>query len=313
MDMYEIIYHDQIKPVLEREFTNVKDNLQVISAYCTTNALAYVDSIIHNAPSAKKIMVRFHLDDILNGATDFSIYEYCKKHNWDVYIKLDLHAKTFIFDKKRWIVGSANLTSRGIGLINNSNMEMAVLADVDENEFEKINALFNAATLLTDDIYELMTDQLGNKTFENNNKSTWDIDILDLLNNKIVTVFTHDFVKSQSPNHLLDDDYELLQLSKGKIDKNELRSSFITTIGFKWLVQTLKSANNQQLYFGNITVLLHKALVNDPRPYRKEVKDLLVNLLSWIQELDIDNVKIERPNHSQLISLVSSRLHEVIS
>ena len=43
----------------------------------------------------------------------------------------NLHAKTYIFDRIRWIVGSANLTSRGIGLATDNNLERAILANVD--------------------------------------------------------------------------------------------------------------------------------------------------------------------------------------
>jgi len=47
---------------------------------------------------------------------------------------------------------------------------------------------------------------------------------------------------------------------------------------------------------------LHDAFIDDPRPYRKDVKQLLNNLLSWIKILDIEDIKIDRPNHSERIS-----------
>ena len=61
------------------------------------------------------------------------------------------------------------------------------------------------------------------------------------------------------------------------------------------------SDNEKEMYFGKITEKLHEILVNDPRPYRKEVKELLANLLQWIQDLGIDEVLVDRPNHSQRV------------
>ena len=46
---------------------------------------------------------------------------------------------------------------------------------------------------------------------------------------------------------------------------------------------------------------MHSTLVNDPKPYRKEVKDLLANTLGWIQSLHIEGVSIDVPNYSQRI------------
>ena len=54
-------------------------------------------------------------------------------------------------------------------------------------------------------------------------------------------------------------------------------------------------------YFGAISSELHNALINDPKPYRKEVKDLLSNTLFWIQDLEIDALVIDTPNHSQRV------------
>ena len=302
--MYQIIYHDQIRSILDQEFIKVRDNLQIISAYCTQNALEYVDSKVVTAPVAKRLMVRFRLGDVINGATDFSIYEYYKQHGWSLFIQLDLHAKTFIFDKKRWIVGSANLTSKGIGLADDSNLEMAVLADVDDVELSKINTMFEKAMQMTDSLYELMKKQIEENQFGAKNGMEWSKEILDLVNNEITILFTQDFPKSKSTDDIFSNDYLMLQLPNGTTDKALIKSAFISTIGYKWLVQTLKAAKKKQMYFGAITTEIHNILVNDPRPYRKEVKDLLANLLTWIMELDIENIDIERPNYSQLVRLV---------
>ena len=53
------------------------------------------------------------------------------------------------------------------------------------------------------------------------------------------------------------------------------------------------------MYFGQLTAELHDALVEDPKPYRKDVKTLLANLLAWAQTLRMEEVVIDKPSHSQ--------------
>ena len=301
--MYEIIYHDKIRDVLTREFSTVRDNLQIISAYCKTAALSYVDSKIALSPVAKRLMVRYRLDDILSGATDLDIYEYCKQSGWQLHIQLDLHAKTFIFDRKRWIVGSANLTSKGIGLFEDSNLEMAILADFDADELHKINDMFSNSILMTDDLYHRMKAQIANIAKERTVNMQWDNDILALANNTVTALFMQDFPKSFSPKTMMPEDYLMLGLSSEAGDHISIGEALQASRCFKWLTNQLETSDNGQLYFGAISASLHNSLVNDPNPYRKEVKDLLANLLNWIIELGIEQIVVERPNRSQLVRL----------
>lgn len=64
------------------------------------DAIKFVDDNIKHVLKNKKLLVRFLPGDIINGATDLDLYEYCKANGWELYIRFDLHAKTYIFDKK---------------------------------------------------------------------------------------------------------------------------------------------------------------------------------------------------------------------
>ena len=119
-----ILFSEQIKNQITKEISNTKDGLQIISAYCKENAVCFIENRVINPLNCKKLMVRFTLEDILSGASDLSVYEFCKANGWLMYLRFDLHAKTFIFDKKRCIIGSANITEKRLGLAPNSNFEM---------------------------------------------------------------------------------------------------------------------------------------------------------------------------------------------
>ena len=85
-------------------------------------------------------------------------------------------------------------------------------------------------------------------------------------------------------------------------DEVALKEAFRWSNAYLWLLNILKE-NNGCLYFGPITEKLHNSLVSDPKPYRKDVKQLLSNLLTMIEELDMDEIVIDKPNYSQRVRL----------
>ena len=83
-----------------------------------------------------------------------------------------------------------------------------------------------------------------------------------------------------------------------------MKESLRWSNAYLWLLNVLKD-HNGCMYFGELSSELHNAVVSDPKPYRKEVKMLLANLLELIQSLEMNEIIIDRPNYSQRIQLVS--------
>lgn len=83
-------------------------------------------------------------------------------------------------------------------------------------------------------------------------------------------------------------------------NKNKILASRCVT----WLISKLKNQENNELYFGSLTKLIHDDLKDDPSPYRKDVKSLVQNLLSYCELFLKDKVEISQPNHSQKIKLI---------
>lgn len=280
------------------------EQLHIISAFCKKSALEFIESNIQNNLREKKILVRFLLSDIVNGVTDFDLYEYCKENDWKLYIRFDLHAKTYVFDRKRLVLGSANLTNNGLGLNYGGNYELSYFADIESGDLRKIDSLFDNAILMTDELYENMKlDYQASKGYRSDSKPLkWNISIEKQFNPVIDALFTYDFPSVTEPNF---DDvlcFEFLDLNCIPT-KDELKEAFRWSKAFLWLYNYVSKSPDKTRYFGAITAELHDALINDPRPYRKEVKDLLANLLKWIQILEIKEICIDIPNHSQRISI----------
>lgn len=294
----------EVKQKIAQEVAAATTHLQIVSAFCKIDAVEFIDSHIITPLQTKKLMVRFLLSDILNGASDFKLYEYCKSHGWQMYVRFDLHAKTYIFDRQRCILGSANLTNRGLGLNLHGNYELSSFAEVDDNDLRKIDALFDNAIQMTDELYEAMKLEYLKSKEDSSSSVTqkWSSKIEAHLNPKIDLLFTYDFPSTPGPDPHDITSFEFLGLSCiPAID--DVRQAFRWSKAFLWLYNYVSSCPDKTSYFGGVTAALHNALINDPKPYRKEVKDLLANTLAWIQVLEIEDIIIDIPNYSQRIRL----------
>lgn len=297
-----ILFSNEILDSVKKELKNAVSSVQIITAYCKETSLMHLDSYINDGVVEKRLLVRFRMDDILKGSTDFSIVEYGMKAGWKVYIRFDLHAKTYIVDNKRGLVGSANITNSGMNIGKNGNMEMAALVDIEPKDIEKINKLFDDAIFMDNTLLRELKSQIDAvKTNEQNANYSWNTSIITMFNPHIDTLFSYelpeDFILRKGEYFLfLDETYDG--------DTEKFKESFRWSNAYLWLLTTLKE-NNGCLYFGALTEKLHNTLVSDPKPYRRDVKQMLANLLNMIDKLSMEEIVIDRPNYSQRISLRS--------
>ena len=105
-----LLLSGEILTSLKHELSEAKESVQIITAFCKTNTIQYLDNCVDTSVPEKRIMVRFRLDDILKGATDFSVLDYCLEKGWKAFLRFDLHAKTYIVDNKRGIIGKTRRT-----------------------------------------------------------------------------------------------------------------------------------------------------------------------------------------------------------
>ena len=67
-----------------------------------------------------------------------------------------MHAKTYVFDNVRCIVGSANATASGLSVGGLGNYEMAASNILDKDDKKALAQLINSSILMTEHIYNLM-------------------------------------------------------------------------------------------------------------------------------------------------------------
>lgn len=295
-----ILFPNEILDSVKRELKSAVSSVQIITAYCKAPSFMRLDSYINDKVKDKRLLVRFRMDDILKESTDFSIVERGIETGWKIYIRFDLHAKTYIVDNKRGLVGSANVTNSGLSIGKNGNMEMATLVDVEPKDIEKISKLFDDAILVDEVLLRKLKSQIDAEEMNGQKEShSWDTTITNMFSPKVDTLFSYelpeDFTLRRGEYFLfLDETYD------GDIKK--FKELFRWSNAYLWLLTTLKE-NEGCLYFGALTEKLHNTLVSDPKPYRRDVKQMLANLLKLIDTLDMEEIVIDRPNYSQRASL----------
>lgn len=87
-------------------------------------------------------------------------------------------------------------------------------------------------------------------------------------------------------------------------DIEKLKEAFRWSNAYLWLLATLKE-NGGCMFFGALSEKLHNAMVSDPKPYRRDIKNMLANLLSWSEMLKMEEIVIDRPNYSQRVRLAN--------
>lgn len=276
MAIYKILISEEVDKELQNIIPNCEKEINLITGFCKSSTLTYLDSLIPSNVK-KKLLVRFLPSDIVSGATDKEIYSYCKTNGWNLFVDFSIHAKTFVFDKTKCILGSANVTNKGLGIAEDSNKEAAVCFDLDEESYKKITTLYADAIKMTDDLYN---------------------EIINITDDSLMpNVFKKYHLKETMIDCLFPTDFPSEDTNATEL--YNLRS-------YKWLIQFLKSKETKSAYFGEITEAIHNVFVKDPRPFRKDVKQHLVDLLAAIKRLKIKEIEISRPQHSELVKYVEN-------
>lgn len=300
-----LLLSNEILNAISEELKKADESVQIISAFCKSNTIKYLSKYISDAVSEKRMLIRFRLDDLLNGSTDFDILDYCRSNDWRVFIRFDLHAKTYIVDNKRGINASANATSSGLSIGRTGNIELGTLVDIEPQDIEKINKLFNDAIEIDNDMLDRLRKQYEKAKDAGNIKiksNRWSKDILDMFEPDIDTLFSYELPDSDKVS--TGDFLGFLDMEVREGNKEELKETFRWSNSYLWLLRTLKN-NDGLMYFGALSAALHDAVITDPKPYRKDIKTMLANLLSIIEKLEMDEVIVDRPNYSQRVRLAN--------
>lgn len=299
-----ILVSQKILNRIHDELAMSTESFLLISAYCKLPLVKYFDQCITTTEISKTLVVRFRPEDIAAGASDLDIYPYCKDNGWKMYFRLDLHAKTYVFDRLRCIIGSANATSSGLSIGGVGNYEMATSCELADKDRKTLDLLLRGAVEMNDSIYATMKRSINSQPSHAPYITSWPKEISDLFIPDYSILFAEDFPTCQHPQEATIEDLVFLNLVPGA-PSDDIKFAFQNAKCYQWLLCLIKAQETQEMYFGAITANLHNALLNDPTPFRKDVKQLVSNLLSWIEYLDISDLRVDRPNYSQRVRYIN--------
>ena len=288
---------EAFRNLLGEALKNTKKSVVVLSAYITSTGIKWLEEQLLNKNIKCTVVTRWNKKDLAQGSSDLDCYDLAKKNNWHFKVLEDLHAKVMLVDDEILFLGSPNLTGAGMSLIPVANKEIGIKTKALEKDLHVINQLIEEAATINDQIIEeLKAWQKGLPKIEKPKIPDFPTIVKDSFKEKFNKLWVHNFPWSKAENLLnfnnIDDDIqhdlELFGLDPEKINKEKLKLSLKNSKIYKWLINQIKKQENKEIYFGNLSSIIHNSLLDDPKPYRKEVKDLQANLYSFLKILELE-------------------------
>ncbi len=288
----------------------------VLSAYVKLVGVNWLKDKIINKNVECTIVTRWNNGDLAQGSSDLECYSLAKKNGWMFKVLQDLHAKVMLIDNDILFIGSPNLTGKGMSLVPVSNEELGIKVKPLEEDIKIINQLVNDAVIINDDIIKKLEEWQKNlPKIEKPKIPSFPNSIKETFKDKLDKLWVNNFPWCEV-GYLLDNldkkdnniihDLELFGLyGTMHLDlEKDLKESFLQSKIFNWLIQRLQNEKNKEIYFGRLSSIIHDSLVDDPKPYRKDIKLLQTNLYSYIKFLKPNNILYEKPNISEVIKLI---------
>ena len=129
--------------------TRFSDDLTIISAFMTQPATSWLAQLIYNNKPKVQLVGRFTPIDFAKGASDLNALRNCINNGYQVKALANLHAKIYQIDNDTIFNGSANLTGKGLALVNNGNLESCSRVNACEQSKAFINKIVESATELS--------------------------------------------------------------------------------------------------------------------------------------------------------------------
>lgn len=315
LTMSKVLLSQNIKTGI-REFIQENSQIVIFSPYIQSNALRK----INYTSNIKVIVVAWHKEDLLKGVSDLDLYEYCVQNGIELYRNPKIHLKVLWDFNDKIILGSANITHKGLGLADNSNLELSArISEVDDETRDYLLAILANSTLITEDVFNSIKLQLEEEPIKN--IPIVDFDLAEtqidyfLLSQLPQSFSPKEFLEcAKNPSHLSDFEREcyLNDLSTYRINYNS-DEQFMSDLNRKFNQHPfiIKFKNfidkNESMRYGGVVKWIRKNTTEVPIPRSFELKrDGVVNILyRWITELD-SNYEVYRPNYTEVLRRKSS-------
>ena len=295
--MSSLISNQELTLKLESHFPTAAE-INIISAFITKPAYSWLSNLTQFNRPKITLVGRFLPKDFIDGASSIEAIRLSLQSGYSVKALSNLHAKIFQIDSELIYTGSANMTGKGLALVDNSNLEACTVV-VPTNESKAfIVKIINSSINLTLEHLDKMQKFIDD--FEHSNNvdipDNWPDDILP----KATELFVSDFPLSKPGEcceiYQINPSLEFAVIEKNKSNFESAQSLFKNSKAYCWLKTLLmENKGNRDLGFGQISSLLHDALCDDPAPYRRDIKDIQTNMYEYLMLYAFNEIEIYIP------------------
>ncbi|WP_318518026.1 phospholipase D-like domain-containing protein [Photobacterium leiognathi] len=304
--MSSLISNAELKSELESLLPSC-NTLTIVSAFMTQPATRWLNSLISDNKPKVQLVGRFSPIDFIQGSSDLSALRDCISRGYTVKALTNLHAKIYQIDENIIFNGSANLTGKGLALVDVSNLEACTKIKACEGSKSFISKIVDSAYELSAETIDKMEKYISE--IEVINKPELQMDWPEHVLPQSKELFVSDFplVKPGdfAREYKLNPSLQFAQIENVREDKELASALFKQSKAYRWLKsQVYNNLSDRDLGFGQVSRLLHDALSDDPSPYRQDVKKLQASLYSYLKLYATDEIEIYIPgNRSEILRL----------
>lgn len=298
-----ILLNNKISQTFQQFFL-AAEKVDLITAYLTSGLF---NLLAESEISDRKVnlFIRGNKKDFQTKACDILVLEKLHQLGVNCFLVKDLHSKVYIFDQEVALVGSANLTNKGLGLASNgNNIECLCEYEISNTGYLEFLSMIKGAIVVDEELLNFMNLSLDNNNDSSSNScDEWEF----LLNMDIVEKLTINDLPLYNLNNNTND-VESFEHDKIVLGLDQNLNKFIYKFKqsnlYFYLLKLLQSREQKQIFFGEFCALVHNDLLSEQDLSRREVKQYIINIFSYLKKLDLDNIKVDRPNHSERIYLI---------
>ena len=304
---------------VEKSLVGASESVEILAGYAKLSALEWLAYQLKDKQLNVNLIVGWTLRDLVNGSSDVAAYRFARNRDWKFAIRPNLHAKIFWIDRKELLVGSANLTSRGLHIGINGNIEAGVRITPTNVDTTKLDQLITRSLWLNDTLVEDIEGQieLAEKLPEADQAQlSWPQSIEGMLSQMNDFLWVDDLLLTD-PTSTRSDNFEMSTLIShdrgllGGLQKearpDQLTEALRNTRVIGWTKGFLEKQQGHWARFGAVSAALHEALLDDPKPYRRDVKALQSNLFAWIEYAQMPEFEIRKHRRTTSIHLISDQ------
>jgi PLD-like domain len=307
-----ILFEDAFREELKSAVKGAEQSVTLLSAYIKIAALTWIDDCIGTKSLNISFVARWRPNDLLSGASDLEVYEHARARGWKFGIDPSLHYKIYLVDDRVALLGSANLTSSGLHLEDAGNLEAGVVIEPSLLDLNRLKQHISECTWVTDELYEEIKSYIESHDGKAILFNAWPRSIQEKMQPSAIHLWVTDLLFCKPLELLLDNraasaeslhDLLLLGVDADEVDRAKLLKQFHLTKVWLWVLTAIKESSYKYVRFGELSARLHSALLDDPKPYRREVKEFISNIFEWIRYLAPDEVGIRKFEHTEALYL----------